>query len=288
MRICISLLIKSETPHGMASTSADKIYVHLKDIQTAKVKPLISKAITVEPSDILSSVIGKILKNNSFDVFHFNGKSVLSTNTRILLDAKNISKMDVESFLYPIPHIGSDDVIRKAAKIMTDYRTREVPVVEKDKIIGVVNVKKILELLSTKGNKSIKAKMIYTQKPTTISSEKPLSNAKKIMTSKRLDHLPVLNNGKIKQVLTPAHIIEYIVPQERQGNRSVGIQTAHKLEFEIGSIGSTRIPQCVPDDDLDKILGSMLKTDTSCCLVKSGETLEGIITFGDILGLVSK
>ncbi|MCV0392703.1 MAG: CBS domain-containing protein [Nitrosopumilus sp.] len=177
---------------------------------------------------------------------------------------------------------------RKTAKIISDYRTREVPVVENNEIIGIVTAKRILELLSTKGNKSIKAKMIYTKNPIIISSEKPLSNAKKIMTSKRLDHLPVVDGGKIKQTLTPAHVIEYVLPQERQGNRSVGMRTAHKLDFKIGDIGRTRVPQCAPDDDLDKILSLMLKTDTTCCLVNLGDTLEGIITFRDILGLISK
>ncbi|MCV0411090.1 CBS domain-containing protein [Nitrosopumilus sp.] len=268
--------------------STDKIYGYLADIQSAKIKPLITKAITVKPSDIISGVIDKISKNDSYDVFHFNGKSTLSTNTRLLLDAKNISKTSIESLLYSIPHVGPNDTIQKAAKIISDYRTREAPVVENNKIIGSITAKKILGLLSKKGNKSIKAKMIYTKNPITISAEKPLSNAKKIMTSKRLDHLPVIKNGRINQVLTPAHIIEYLAPQERQGNRSVGIKTAHKLEFEIGNIGSTRIPQCSPDDDLGVILSSMLKTDTSCCLVKTEETLEGIITFRDILELFSK
>jgi CBS domain-containing protein len=272
----------------MESNPTDKIYEQMKAIQSTKVRTLISKAITIEPSDILSNVIGKILKNNAYDVFHLNGKSTLSTNTRVLLDAKNITKMDVKSFLHPIPHLNPNDTIQNAAKIISDYRTREVSVVENNKIIGVVTAKKILELLSTKGNKSIKAKMVYTKNPITISSEKPLSNAKKIMTSKRLDHLPVMDDGKIKQVLTPTHIIEYVLPQERQGNRSVGMRTAHKLDFEIGDIGSTRIPHCTPDDDLDKILSLMLKNDTSCCLVKIGDTLEGIITFRDILGLISK
>lgn len=266
----------------------NKIYGHLRGIQNTKAKPLITKAVTVEPSDLIAGVIDKISKNNSYDVFYFNGKTTLSTNARLLLDAKNISKMNVESLLYSIPHIGPNDTIQKAAKIISDYRTREVPVVEKNKIIGAVSAKRILKLLSTKGNKLIKANMIYTKNPITISSEKHLSNAKKIMTTKRLDHLPVMNNGKIKQVLTPVHIIEYLTPQERQGNRSMGIRTIHKLEFEIGDIGSTRIPQCSPDDDLDKILNSMLKTDTSCCLVTHGDTLEGIITFRDILQLISK
>ena len=74
---------------------SDTIYEHLRDIQSAKVKPLISKATTIEPSDILSSVISKISKNNAYDVFYLNGKSTLSTNIRTLLNAKNITAMKV-------------------------------------------------------------------------------------------------------------------------------------------------------------------------------------------------
>ena len=66
----------------------DTIYEHLRDVQSSKIKPLISKATTIEPSDTLSSVIGKISKNGAYDVFYFNGKTTLSTNIRGLLNAK--------------------------------------------------------------------------------------------------------------------------------------------------------------------------------------------------------
>ena len=265
----------------------DTIYEHLREIQSTKIKSLISKAVTIEPSETLSSVINKISKNGAYDVFYLNGKSTLSTNIRALLNAKNITEMKVESFLYTIPYLSPNDSVQKAANIISHYRIREVPIVQKNKIIGVVTVQRILRLLSTKDNKWIKANLIYTQNPIVISSEETLSNARRIMTSKRLDHLPVLNNGKIKQVLTSAHILEYILPQERQGKKSVGIRTLHKLESKIGNIGTTRFPQCTPSDDLNYIINLMLKTNTSGCLVNLWDNLQGIITFRDILGLLA-
>jgi len=265
----------------------DTIYEHLKEIQSTKIKSLISQAVTVEPSDTLSSVINKISKNDAYDVFYLNGKSTLSTNIRALLNAKNITEMKVESFLYTIPYLSPNDSVQKAANIISHYRIREVPIVQKNKIIGVVTVQRILRLLSTKDNKWIKANLIYTQNPIVISSEETLSNARRIMTTKRLDHLPVLNNGKIKQVLTSAHILEYILPQERQGKKSVGIRTLHKLESKIGNIGTARFPQCTPSDDLNYIVNLMLKTNTSGCLVNLWDNLQGIITFRDILGLLA-
>ena len=265
----------------------DTIYEHLRSIQSIKVKPLISRATTIEPTDTLSSVIGKISRNNAYDVFYLNGKSTLSTNIRALLNAKNITTMKVEQYLYPIPYLTPNDTIQKAAHIIAHHRIREVPVVQKNKIVGVVTAKRILKVLSTKDNKWIKANLIYTQNPIIISSEESLSNARRIMTTKRVDHLPVMSQGKIKRVLTSAHLLEYILPQESQGRKSMGSRTIRKLESRIGNIGSSRIPQCTPNDDLNKIVNSMLKSDTSCCLVNLWENLQGIITFRDVLGLLA-
>jgi len=266
---------------------SDIIYEHLQDIQSTKIKNLISKPTIIEPTETLSSVINKITRNKAYDVFCINGKSTLSTNILSLLNAKNITRMKVEPYLSPVPYVTPNDSIQKVSHIMTHYRTREVPVVSKNKIIGVVRAKQILKLLSSKDNKWIKANLIYTQNPITITADESLSSAKRIMINKKIDHLPVINKDKIKQVLTSSHLIEAIIPKESLGRFSRGANRVHKLESRIGNIGSTRIPQCSPNDNLNKILKSMLKTDTTCCLVNLWDNLQGIITFRDILGLLA-
>ncbi|MCE9652052.1 MAG: CBS domain-containing protein [Nitrosarchaeum sp.] len=265
----------------------DTIHTHMKDIQSTKIKSLITKATTIEPTDTLSHVINKITKNNSYDAFYLKDKKILSTNIRALLNSKNINSMKVESFLYPIPHVTQNDSVQKVANIITHYRIREVPVKDNNKIIGVVTAKRIIKLLSSIDNKWIKANLIYTQNPITVLADESISNARRIMTTKRIDHLPVLNQGKIKQVLTSYHILQSIMPSEKQGRGSVVARTEHALELKIGNTGSTRIPQCSANDDLNKIINSMLKADTTCCLVNLQDTLQGIITYRDILGLLA-
>ncbi|MBS3926000.1 MAG: CBS domain-containing protein, partial [Nitrosarchaeum sp.] len=63
--------------------------------------------------------------------------------------------------------------------------------------------------------------------------------------------------------------------------------TLHALESNVGNLGSTRIPQCSANDDLNKIINLMLKTDTTCCLVNLWDNLQGIITYRDILVLLA-
>ena len=265
----------------------DTIHEHLKDIQSTKIKNLISKATIIEPNETLSSVINKINRNKSYDAFCINGKTTFSTNILSLLNAKNITTMKVEPYLSPIPHVSSNTNIQRVAHIMTHYRTREVPVVNKNQIVGAITAKKIIKLLSSKDNKWIKANLIYTQNPITVNSDDPLSTARRIMTSKKIDHLPVLSKDKIKQVLTSSHLIDAIIPKESLGRLSRGANRVNKLESRVGNIGSTRIPQCSPNDDLNNVLKSMLKTDTTCCLVNLWDNLQGIITFKDILGLLA-
>ena len=60
-----------------------------------------------------------------------------------------------------------------------------------------------------------------------------------------------------------------------------------KLEARIGNIGSTRVPQCRPDDNLNTIIKNMLGTNTTCCLVSLWDKLHGIITYRDILSLLA-
>ena len=266
---------------------SDTIYEHLQDINHKKIGPLVEPVIIVEPTSSVSKVINMLSKDDSYDVFCLDGKSVLTTNIRSLLPGKDIADMKVQSFLETIPALTPNDDIQKAANIMSHYRTRTVPVIDKEKIIGGVSAKRILEILSQKDNKWIKANLIFTKNPITVSSTDSLSTARKIMTSKRIDHLPVENKGVIKQVLTSYHLLQSINPHEGLGRRALGMNKVGHLESKIGNIGSTRIPQCNVDDNLNTILNAMLKTNTTCCLVNLWKNLQGIITFRDILSLLA-
>lgn len=271
----------------LISMISDTIHEHLRDLYSTKLGPLVEEATLIEPTLSVSQVIANLTNKNTYDAFYYDGKSVLAINLRELLAGKDIADMKVSSFLQVIPSLKENDTLQKAANIMTHYRIRSVPIIENGAIKGVINAKKILELLSKKDNKWIKANIILTKNPITISSSDSLSTARRIMSTKRIDHLPVTNKGTIRQVLTSFHVVQGIVPHEGVGRKSIGMNKIRNLESPIGNIGSTRIPQCSPHDDLNSILNAMLRTDTTCCLVNLWDNLQGIITYRDILGLLA-
>ena len=265
---------------------ADTIYDHFKDIYHSKLPPSQKAAIT-SPKNTISEVINEISNSDAYDVFCMQENAVYTTNVRELLSAKNVSNMAIKPYLYSIPSLSPKDTVNKASNIMAYYRMRSVPIVEDNEIIGQVGAKDILSLFLSKDNKWIKANMIFTQNPITLNSNDSLGTARRIMSTKRIDHIPILHKGSVRQVLTSFHVLQTIIPRERLSKQSIGMKKIRRQESPIGNIGSTRIPQCSPKDDLNSILGAMLSTNTTCSLVSVWNSLHGIITYRDILSLLA-
>lgn len=264
----------------------DTIYEHFKEIYNARL-PQLETATTIQSDNTISEAINKISESGSYDVYCMDGNSVLATNIRELLSGKNITSMKITPYLYPVPTLSPTDTINKAANIMAHYRIRSAPVVQDGQIAGIVSAKSILRQILTKDNKWITANILFTQNPITLRSKDSLSAARKIMTSKRIDHIPIVHKDTVRQVLTSFHLLQAFNPKERLGKKSIGLEKIRSLESPIGNIGSTRVPQCAPKDNLNTILDSMLKTDTTCCLVTLWNDLHGIITYRDILSLLA-
>lgn len=266
----------------------DTIYEHFADVYNKKIDSLVKKPITIDPSDKVSKVISKLSKNNVYGAFYHDNNRILTTESLTLLMVKGVTGTKVNQFLYPINTVKKGDTINDASNIIAHYRIREVPVVDKkNNLIGAIYAKDILKLMNKKDNKWIKASLIHTQNPIIISSTDSLGTARKLMNSKKIDHLPVIKNDKVSQVLTSNHILTNIPSEERLGKELVGQKKVRKFEAPIGNIGSTRIQTCDARDDLNTILDKMLKTDTTCVLVTLWDTLQGIITYRDILSLLA-
>jgi len=223
---------------------------------------------------------------DSYDIFFMNGKDVLVTNARELLISKDLESMKVSPLLRRVQALKNDDTVEKAAAIMSHYRMRSAPIVEGKEIIGAVYGKDILNLLNKQNLRWMPANKILTSNPVTVNSTEPLSTARRIMVTKRIDHLPVIKGGKISQVLTSMHLLQVMKPSERIGMGLRGVNMKNKFEAQIGNWGSTRVPNLATNSPLSVVIESMLQADTTCCLLTLWDNLHGIITYKDILNIL--
>jgi CBS domain-containing protein len=267
-------------------SSPQVIYQHLKDVRELKVAKIMKKPTILDSSFVASKTIGVLVNSDSYDAFCMEGKDVLTISARELLGVKDIESTKIRSLLRKIQPLSRNDTIEKAAAILSHYRMRSVPVVERNEIVGIVNGKDIVELLHKQDLKWISANTILTADPITANSSDSIATARKIMTTKRIDHLPIVKNGKVTQVLTSMHLLQVIKPGERLGSGLRGLNLKKKYQTQIGNIGSTRIPNLNTDAPLSSVIESMLKNDTSCCLLSLWGNIHGIITYKDIINIL--
>lgn len=266
--------------------SLDVIHEHMRDIMKEKIRSVMSMATTIEPSMKISQVIANMSNSDTFDVFCRKNGATFNVNTRGLLQSKDITRMSVESLLNAVPSLSESDTIEKAVRVITHNRIRSAPVVKDDKIIGMVESKNILKLISELDNKWIKANQFFTPNPIVIDKQTSLGTARRLMTGRRIDHLPVIHNGSVSQVLTSNHLLQTILPHERVGKKDIGAKKIRNLESPVGNLGTNKMASCSPLDDLNAVLNTMLHANTTFCLVTLRAGLQGIITYRDILNLL--
>jgi CBS domain-containing protein len=267
-------------------SSPQIIYAHLKQVRDFQVSKILTKATLIDSSDVVSKVIGVLVNSNSYDAFCMDGKDVLTIGVRDLLAAKDVENMKVKPLLRKIQALSKNDTVEKAAALLSHYRMRSVPVVENSQIIGVVNVKDIVELLHKQDLKWMSVNDILTPDPITVKSDDSIATARKIMITKKIDHLPVIKGDKVSQVMTSMHLLQVVKPGEKIGMGLRGVKLMKKYESEIGNIGSTRIPNLDTHVPLSIVIESMLKNDASCCLLTLWDHVHGIVTYKDIVNIL--
>jgi len=262
------------------------VYAHLNEVRNFKVSKILKKATIIDSSHTVSKVVGVLVNSDSYDAFCMDGKDVLTISARDLLSVKNVENMKIKPLLRKIQPLTKSDTVEKAAAILSHYRMRSVPIVEGNQIIGVVDIKDIVELLHKQNLKWIPVNDIFTPDPIIVKSDDSLATARKIMITKKIDHLPVIKGDKISQVITSMHLLQVIKPGEKIGMGLRGVNLKKKYESDIGNIGSTRIPNLDTHVPLSAVIESMLKNDASCCLLTLWDHIHGIITYKDIVNIL--
>jgi CBS domain-containing protein len=266
--------------------SSQMIYRQLKDVRERRVSKMVRPSTVIEPTSSVSKTVGMMVNDDSYDVFCMNGKDVMTVSARDLLTSRDLQNMRVLPLLHRIQPITKDTTVEKAAAIMSHYRMRAVPVVEDREIIGAVKGKDIVELLNQQNLRWIPASDILTPNPITINSNEQLAEARRIITTKRIDHLPVIQGGKISHILTSMHLLQLVKPEQRIGSGLRGLNIEKRFGSQIGNIGTSRVPNCLTSASLNTVMEAMLKTETSCCLLTLWDNLHGIITYKDLLNIL--
>lgn len=102
-----------------------------------------------------------------------------------------------------ISSVGTDTPITDVAKTMKDRNIGSVPVMENNKVVGIVTDRDIVlrEIALGKNPQNTKAKDVMTAGVSIANPEMDIHDAAKIMSDKQIRRLPVVDNGNLVGML---------------------------------------------------------------------------------------
>ena len=267
-------------------------YGHLNVIRSIPVRDLMEPPIMISKDVALSKIISTLSETNSYDVFIELSGKIGALTIRDIIGIKDITTTRPSLVGKIIPELNRDSVIGEAARIMSHYRMRTLPVVHNGKIEGQVSARRIVELISkhlAQSKLRIVASNIMTSDPITIDCHKTVSAARSIMKRRRIDHLPVVDNGRLVGIITSSDIMKVMLPSERISKKSVGIDNAEdRFSIEVSGLANADVITANVDESLQVVCDRMINAGSTYCIIRVWDEIQGIITYRDIVALLGE
>ena len=272
--------------------TVNKFYGHLNVIRSVPVRDLMDPPIMISEDVALSKIISTLNETNSYDVFIQLSGKIGALTIRDIIGIKDIITTRPSLVGKIIPELNRDSVISEAARIMSHYRMRTLPIVHNGKIEGQVSAKRIVELISkhlVESKLRIVASNIMTSDPITIDCHKTVSAARSIMKRRRIDHLPVVDNGRLVGIITSSDIMKVMLPSERISKKSVGIDNAEdRFSIEVSGLANADVITANVDESLQVVCDRMINAGSTYCIIRVWDEIQGIITYRDIVALLGE
>jgi CBS domain-containing protein len=105
----------------------------------------------------------------------------------------------------------------KALQIMADKNIGAVVVVKKDKVVGIFSERDYARKIVLKGKSSKKTAVndIVSTKVLYVTPETSIEDCMALMTTKRVRHLPVLDEGKLAGIISIGDVVNKIITDQK-------------------------------------------------------------------------
>ena len=211
------------------------------------------------------------------------------TRRSILRSRLDPTTTKVKSLMKVASPVNVDFSLSKVAKLMIESEMMQLPVFEKNKLLGFVTDEDIIHaaVLQEFGKTAIEK--IMTRAPHTIGSNRSVGAVLSLMREYGVSHVPVLEGGKLAGMISIEDVLENIFwPQRRQTTGDIVGEKIDTLGVPAKGIMARPAVTVEAQTSLRDAEKLMHDRDVSSLLVVSNERLVGIVTKRDFLEPISQ
>lgn len=112
--------------------------------------------------------------------------------------------------------VGKDTTIREAARVMGENRIGSVVILDGDDVVGIFTERDLLMRVVAEGLdvEEVKVGSVMTEPVACCGLDTPISDIRGAMTSKRIRHIPVVEDGELRGMITSGDILAHQSTQD--------------------------------------------------------------------------
>lgn len=256
------------------------------------ISPLITTSfVSISHDEPISKLLSVLKKANGTPAVVVNGghfKGMVSASS--LLRNVDVSKSKVSSILRTAPTLTMNHSLDDSIRLMRDADVRALPIVEKEKVTGVLSARAVMQaLVKSPVFDGVSASDLVSANPISVSPDDELGKALQIMRSKNVRKLCVMGKqGNIDGILKLEELAGDVLLSADRGSRgdsykkmggSKSVASASPMSVLVKSLMDDS-PVTVSVKEKASAVLRALSTQTNPVVVVQG---KGIITTQDVL-----
>ncbi len=123
----------------------------------------------------------------------------------------------IEQTKRPVWSLSSNNTVRQALQLMADKNIGAIVIKDQDKLTGIFSERDYARKVVLKGKNSTDTKLaeVMSKDVITISSDMQIDACMKLMTDKRIRHLPVVDNGKSLGIISIGDVVRLMIDEQK-------------------------------------------------------------------------
>jgi len=273
-------------------------------------KDLVSKDfIKAELSETVSKLIGKFKQKKGSHAVVFDKKKYVGVISKIFLLKSRIdpSKMKISNIVkrrsraktnFFVPVLSLDSGLKDIAKLMFSSDVKILPVFDKGKFLGVVNIVDVLKSIR-KEYRGVPVESFYSRAPKTVFVNTPVGEVINLFNKLKFSRVPVVNKNKeflgmltLGDLVRNFHVwtrasLKLSSAAQHQGFKRSGYDMGEKssqVNAPIRTLVSySPLYSIRPGSSMTEAINTMAKAGISSVVVVENRRVVGILTARDIL-----
>ena len=256
-------------------------------------KDVYSKGLNfVQDNDTLSRCLEGFKKGMPpvMAVLDEKGKYVgMITRRSILRSRLDFTVAKVRSLMQVAPQVSVDASLGELAKLMIGSGMRQLPLVDKGKLLGFVTDEGVIHGAVSKDWGGDSVEKVMTRAPHTIETGRSVGAVLGLMREYGISHVPVLEGGKLVGMVSIEDVLRSIYwPQRRQTTGDIAGEKLETLGIAVKGIMASPAITVDSKTSLGDAEQKMHNHDVSCLCVVAENKLIGVVTKLDFLEQISQ